>query len=97
MAQAGACMERGEYDPAVARYTEAIRADPNLADAYAARAWASIELGDCRGAVADLTEVLRLTPRDDSRVFRLGMPAHAYTQLGVHCRRQQSQKASHAD
>ncbi len=53
---------RGELDAAIAGYTEAIRADPKLADAYASRGEALVKKGDHARAIADFDAALRLRP-----------------------------------
>ncbi len=59
----------GRLEEAIAAYDEAIRLDPNCAEAYAARADAREVLGELQPAVADSSEVVRLTP-DDPDAYR---------------------------
>ena len=53
---------KGDYDKAIADYTEAMRLDPKLADAYCGRGGAYVK-GDCDKAIADYSEAIRLNPR----------------------------------
>ncbi|GAB6391389.1 MAG: tetratricopeptide repeat protein [Treponematales bacterium] len=52
----------GEYDKAIVDYTEAIRLDPNAADAYNNRGVAYVEKGDNNKAIVDFNQALRLFP-----------------------------------
>jgi len=54
----------GEYDKAIADYTEAIRLDSKNRWAYAYRCVAYREKGEYDNAIADCTEVIRLDPSD---------------------------------
>ena len=45
-------------------YTEAIRIDPNCADAYCNRGRAYLTKGDLGNAIADCTEAIRLDPKN---------------------------------
>jgi Flp pilus assembly protein TadD len=51
-----------DYKDAITDYTEAIRAEPNYADAYASRGWSYLELGLYEKAIMDLSEAIRLKP-----------------------------------
>jgi tetratricopeptide (TPR) repeat protein len=53
-------LKRGEYDRAVAAFTEAIRLNPKAANAYAARALAYRSLNDEAGALQDEQTVRQL-------------------------------------
>lgn len=53
---------RGQYEEAIADYTEAIRLDPENPSAYYGRGNAYAELGDYEEAVGDYTESIRLDP-----------------------------------
>jgi tetratricopeptide (TPR) repeat protein len=55
---------KGDYDRAIADFTEAIRLDPNFALAYRSRGAAYHAKGDYDRAVADSTEAIRLNPGD---------------------------------
>jgi tetratricopeptide (TPR) repeat protein len=56
-------MGKGEYDKAIADFTEAIRLDPKYALAYANRGAAYVNKGDSDKAIADCTEAIRLDPK----------------------------------
>jgi tetratricopeptide (TPR) repeat protein len=58
--RAWAYKQKGYYDKAIADYTEAIRLDPNLTDAYRARSVLYIARGDTAHAEADIAEAKRL-------------------------------------
>jgi tetratricopeptide (TPR) repeat protein len=58
-----ACKADGDFDRAIADYTEAIRLDPKLAIAYYERGVAYHALGDFDRAIADYTEAIRLDPK----------------------------------
>ncbi|MDR2493722.1 MAG: tetratricopeptide repeat protein [Spirochaetaceae bacterium] len=53
---------KGEYDRAVADYTEALRINPNNAIVYNNRGYAYKEKGEYDRAVADFTAALRINP-----------------------------------
>jgi predicted O-linked N-acetylglucosamine transferase (SPINDLY family) len=50
------------YKVAIVDYTEAIRAKPDFADAYANRGWSYLQLGLYEKAIMDLSEAIRLKP-----------------------------------
>ena len=52
------------WDLAISAYTEAIRLNPRLADAYRARGEAYYYQGDYAKAIADFTESIRVDPKD---------------------------------
>ena len=54
---------KGEFDKAIADFTEAIRLDPRRAEAYWGRAHAYAKKGEFDKAIADFTEAIRLDPR----------------------------------
>jgi tetratricopeptide (TPR) repeat protein len=56
--------DRGEYDRAIADYTEAIRLRPDDSAAYHNRGNAYDSLKKCDQAIADYTEAIRLKPYD---------------------------------
>jgi tetratricopeptide (TPR) repeat protein len=55
--------EKKDYDLAIANYTEAIRLNPQYADAYNSRGLAYRNKGDYDRAIADCTEAIRLNPQ----------------------------------
>jgi len=65
------CFDKGDYDAAIAAFTEAIRLDPTNAKAYGSRGRAYSLKREFEKAIADCTEAIRLDPRDaDSYSFR---------------------------
>ena len=54
--------EKGDYQGAIAAYTQAILLSPNYAEAYNGRGNARYRLGDYKAAVADFNEALRINP-----------------------------------
>jgi tetratricopeptide (TPR) repeat protein len=56
--------EKGDYDKAIADFTEAIRLDPKLAIAFADRAISYAIKGEHDKAIADFTQAIRLDPKD---------------------------------
>ncbi len=48
-----ACYDKGDYDGAVAAYTEAVRLDPKNAEAYTDRGWAYLAFGQARSQQSD--------------------------------------------
>ena len=53
---------QGQYDRAVAEYTEAIRIEPRSALAYMGRGVARAKAGQVKQAIADQTEAIRIEP-----------------------------------
>jgi tetratricopeptide (TPR) repeat protein len=55
-------LEEGDLDPAIARFTEAIRLNPDLAVAYHARGVIHGKKQEFEKAIVDLSEAIRLKP-----------------------------------
>lgn len=55
--------DSGKYEQAITAYNEAIRLEPDYADAYYERGWAYMAVGETELGEADLTEAARLEPR----------------------------------
>jgi tetratricopeptide (TPR) repeat protein len=53
---------KADYQGAIADYNEAIRLQPDLANAYKSRGNAKYRLGDKQGAIQDYNEAIRLQP-----------------------------------
>jgi len=60
--RAFAASQRGDWHQAIAEYSEAIRINPHLTEAYFNRALCHSKKKDWENAVTDCTEVLRLKP-----------------------------------
>ena len=71
--RAAAAVASGDFDKAIADFTEAIRLDPKEAVAYYKRGMAYGAKGDHDKAIADYTEAIRLNPKS----------AEAYINRGV--------------
>jgi tetratricopeptide (TPR) repeat protein len=63
---------KGDYDRAIADYTQALRLDPNDANAYYWRGYVYSNKGDYDLAIADYTQSLRLDPNDASVYYWRG-------------------------
>ena len=72
---------KGDFDSAIADFTEAIRVDPTYADAYYMRGGAYQEKGDFDSAIADFTEAIRLNPKYTEAYIDRG---NAYQKKGEH-------------
>ena len=76
-----ACFEKGDYNGAVSKYTEAISFDPKSAVAYYGRGQAYLEKAEhCEAvtdsverALADYTDVIRLSPKDAVAYYNRGV------------------------
>ena len=69
--QGTAYLNQGEYDRAIANYTEAIRLDPKYATAYMKRAETYRLKGDFDRAVAESTEAIRWAYFNRGEAYRL--------------------------
>ena len=69
--------KKGDHDKAIADFTEAIRLNPNDAEAYYSRGCEYFEKGDHDRAIADFTEAIRLNPklRHENRILFLDKAA----------------------
>jgi len=56
--------EQGDFDYAIYDYDQAIKLNPNFAEAYLNRAYAYSEKDDFTRAIADYESVLRINPND---------------------------------
>ena len=68
----------GNFDQAIADYTEAIRLDPTAESSYQDRAFAWARLKNWRKAIQDYDQALRIDPRDADILRDRGL-AHSYT------------------
>jgi tetratricopeptide (TPR) repeat protein len=73
----------GDYDLRIADYTEAIRLNPNLAEAYSRRAGNYNYKRDYDRAIADANEAIRLNPQYASAYYNRG---NTYAEKGNHDR-----------
>src|SRR5262249_26068668 len=64
---------KGDYERAIADYTQAVALDPNYFAAYFNRASSYAAAGDLDQAIAGYTEAIRLSPLDVSPVINRGM------------------------
>ena len=69
----------GEYNKAIADYTEAIRLDPKYKQAYTNRGVSYAKKGEYDKAIADFTEAIRLNPTQPMSYMNR---ANAYRALG---------------
>ena len=75
---------RGEYDKAIADFTEAIRLNTKSAEAYCGRGIIYLEKGDLDNAIADISEAIRLDPK---------FPQGYYNRGNVYVRKDNAEKA----
>ncbi len=71
--RARAHLVAGDYDSAIADYTQAIRLDPTDASAYYGRGLAYFFTGDYDSAIADYTEAIRLDPKNAMAYYDRGL------------------------
>jgi tetratricopeptide (TPR) repeat protein len=64
MPPALAAAQRGDWDGAIASYSEEIRLDPQSSAAYIGRAAARARKDDLDGAIADYTKAIRVNPNE---------------------------------
>jgi Flp pilus assembly protein TadD len=73
------CVAKGDFDSAIAAFTEAIRLNPKCLEAYGNRGAARLQRGDFDKAIADFTEVIHLNPKDARAYHARGL---AYKKKG---------------
>jgi ABC-type multidrug transport system ATPase subunit len=71
--QADDCLDRKDYDGAIAQYTEALGLQPDNAEAHFNRGIAYRHKGDNDRAIADYTEAIRLEPDDAEAYYNRGI------------------------
>jgi len=64
---------RGDYDTAIADFTEAIRLNPNMSAAYVERGVAYISKNDPDRAIVDLTQTIRLDTNNERAIGYRGL------------------------
>jgi hypothetical protein len=69
LSRAPAHIDAGDYDSAIADYTEVIRLDPKNANGYFGRAWAYRAKREYDSAIADYSEVIRLYPKNSALTY----------------------------
>jgi tetratricopeptide (TPR) repeat protein len=72
---------KGDYDRAIADYSEAIRLDPKHEDAYINRGTTWSDKGELDRATADYTEAIRLNPEDADPYVNRGVAWKAKGEL----------------
>lgn len=65
-------LKENQLNPAKASFTQAIKMDPNLVEAYVNRADVNQRLGDKEAAIADLDMVNKLDPKDEQSWLKNG-------------------------
>ena len=80
-ARAYASIQLGNYEKAIRELDQALRMNPNYANAYYNRGSAKRNLGQHSAAIADYDEAIRLDPNDANAYFNRG---HAKGELGRH-------------
>jgi tetratricopeptide (TPR) repeat protein len=79
LAKGKACVEKKDYDAAIAAFTEAIRLDPKCAEAYCRRGWTYTRKNDLARALADCSEAIRL---DSTLVLAHSIRGWTYGAMG---------------
>jgi tetratricopeptide (TPR) repeat protein len=74
-----AASQQGNYQEAIKQYTEALKIDPNLAQAYNNRGNAYAGLGDYKKAIADYAQAIKIDPNNAEAYYNRGL---AYYNLG---------------
>jgi tetratricopeptide (TPR) repeat protein len=64
---------QGDFQGAIADYTEAIRLDPSKSEAYLDRGIAKRHQDDYQGAIADYNEAIRRDPKNADAYFNRGV------------------------
>ena len=64
--------DKGDFDRAIADYTQAITIDPNYGEAYRNRGWSLFNRGDIDRAFSDYNEAIRLNPTSALALTRRG-------------------------
>jgi len=72
-------IENGDFEGAIADYTEVLRLDEGNVYALVSRAWAKVRRGDALGAIADCNEALAINERSP---FGFGVRAEAKCRSG---------------
>ena len=65
--------EKGDYQAAIAAYSQAIVLNPNYVEAYNRRGNARRGLGDNKGALADYNEAVRINPNYHTGYYNRGV------------------------
>ena len=60
------CSSEGQYDKAIAAYSEAIKLDPKYSYSYVGRGDAYVAKGDLDSALLDYDQAARLDPQNDA-------------------------------
>jgi tetratricopeptide (TPR) repeat protein len=65
-------LKNGNYDQAIAEYTQAIELDPSLSSLYYNRGVAYANKADYDNAISDFSQVIKLNPKDGEAYFERG-------------------------
>jgi tetratricopeptide (TPR) repeat protein len=69
LSRGAAYNSKWRYDESIADYTEALRLNRKLSDAYAGRGWAYLRKNEMDKAIADLNESIHLDPNSQSAYY----------------------------